>query len=217
MQQFSFDFPLPVDYAASDFVLSGANYAAHTWVNAWPAWNSYGLLVYGPSDCGKTHLAHLWKMASGAQLLPAASLNESLLPELLSGPAYYVVEDIERIAEEPALFHLLNHISAKQGAILLTAITAPNHLNFLLPDLRSRLNALPTASIAPPDDALLKAVLHKQFTDRQLRVSEETVEFLLSRMERSFAMAKHVVNHLDRQALLEQCNITIPFVKRVLL
>lgn len=216
MQQSAFDFPLSNDYAVDDFAVSPANQLAYSWVTAWPAWESYGLVVYGGPDCGKTHLAHIWKERSQARLIHASSLQDTLLPELFSSPPCFIIEDIERIAEETALFHLLNHVKAQQGSVLLTALAPPNQLHFSLADMRSRVNALPAARISPPDDALLKAVLCKQFADHQLRVPEEVVDFLLARMERSFAMAKCFVNQLDMQAMKEQCSITIPFIRRVL-
>ena len=44
-------------------------------------------------------------------------------------------------------------------------------------DLASRLKALPVVTLAPPDDALLRAVLVKLFADRQLAVDESLVGF----------------------------------------
>lgn len=216
MQQTSFDFPLSYDYASSDFILSDANRAAYTWVTAWPEWSSYGLVIYGPPDCGKTHLAHIWQEKTGAAIIQASSLNERDLPVLLQQKTCYIIENIDRIAEESAFFHLLNHSKNSGGYVLITSLKVPNQLSFSLPDLCSRINALPSVAIDLPDDNLLRAVLHKQFAERQVRIQEDAIEFLLARMERSFAMAKHIVSTLDRIALQERAKITIPFIKRTL-
>ena len=47
-----------------------------------------------------------------------------------------------------------------------------------MPDLASRLRALPVVALTAPDDALLRAVLVKLFADRQLAVDESLVAFL---------------------------------------
>ena len=47
-----------------------------------------------------------------------------------------------------------------------------------LPDLASRLRALPVVALTAPDDALLRAVMVKLFADRQLAVDESLVGFL---------------------------------------
>ena len=62
-----------------------------------------------------------------------------------------------------------------------------------LPDLASRLRALPVVALDTPDDALLRAVIVKLFADRQLAVDESLVGFLVNRIERSFAAAREAV------------------------
>ena len=71
-------------------------------------------------------------------------------------------------------------------------------------------------AIGAPDDALLAAVLVKLFADRQLRIAEEVVTYLLGRMERSFAACARLVERLDHAALAGQRAITVPLARRVL-
>ncbi len=61
--------------------------------------------------------------------------------------------------------------------MLLTARTAPAGWPFAIRDLGSRLKALPVVAMAPPDDALLRAVLVKLFADRQLAVDESLIGY----------------------------------------
>ena len=72
------------------------------------------------------------------------------------------------------------------------------------------------AEITAPDDELLRAVLVKLFTDRQLRVKEEVIAYLLTRMERSLAAARALVALIDHVALQRKAEITRPFVARLL-
>ncbi|MDG2268995.1 MAG: DNA replication protein, partial [Alphaproteobacteria bacterium] len=85
-----------------------------------------------------------------------------------------------------------------------------------LADLSSRMKALQGAGIAPPDDSLLAALLVKQFRDRQLRVSEEVVAYLVPRMERSFAAVSRIVAAIDAVALERLRPVTVPLVREVL-
>jgi chromosomal replication initiation ATPase DnaA len=85
-----------------------------------------------------------------------------------------------------------------------------------LPDLASRLAAMPAVAIAPPDDALLAAVLVKLFADRQLAIGADVVDYLVGRMERSFAAASAMVERLDRAALAERRAVTVPLVRKML-
>jgi chromosomal replication initiation ATPase DnaA len=72
------------------------------------------------------------------------------------------------------------------------------------------------ASISPPDDLLLAAVLVKHFADRQVRVAPGVIGFLVRRMERSFAAAGALAERLDRFALGAGRPITVALARRVL-
>ena len=119
------------------------------------------------------------------------------------------VEDLDRgIAEERVLFHLLNLAREHKLSILLTSRLAAGELDVGLPDLRSRLRALPLVRIESPDEALLQGVLVKLFADRQLDVEPHVVSFLARRMERSMAAATRTVAEVDRLALALQRKVT---------
>ena len=85
--------------------------------------------------------------------------------------------------------------------MLITTRSAPAAWRIELPDLASRLRALPVVGLEPPDDALLRAVIVKLFADRQLAVDESLVAYLTTRIERSVAAARAAVAELDREAL----------------
>ncbi len=112
---------------------------------------------------------------------------------------------LENLAEggfdEAALFHLLNLAREERAYVLVTARRAPAVWRVELPDLVSRLRALPVVALAAPDDALFRAVLVKLFADRQLAVDESLIGYLATRIERSFAAARAAVARLDREAL----------------
>ena len=102
-----------------------------------------------------------------------------------------VVEDIDPGAfDERALFHLLNLAREDEAFVLLTTRMVAAGWTFAIRDLRSRFRALPAVAMAPPDDALLRAVLVKLFADRQLAVDESLIGYVATRIERSFAAAR---------------------------
>jgi chromosomal replication initiation ATPase DnaA len=114
------------------------------------------------------------------------------------------------------LLHLYNCVVEAAASLLLVAREPPASWPIALPDLASRLRAAPVAAIAPPDDALLAAVLVKHFADRQVRVAPGLIGFLLRRMERSFAAAGALAARLDRLALGAGRPITVPLARRAL-
>lgn len=209
MSQFALPLTLSPVFSKDNFYVSGCNRDAHQWIMRWPDWPAQALLLYGPSGAGKTHLGHIW-----AARADAARFETLPSPDALCGHA--LIENIDRLPDERKLLHLLNYAKEQRHALLLTASLPPAQLPFTLPDLTSRLKALPSAAIAAPDDEALTAVLRKQFADRQLKVGDDVIAFLLPRIERSFTALSGIVEKLDSQALAEQRNLTIPFIKRAL-
>jgi chromosomal replication initiation ATPase DnaA len=211
--QFTFEFPHRPAFGADDFLVAPSNAAAVAWLDRWPDWPAAALALHGPPGCGKTHLAHVWQARSGALLCAAASLTASAVPELAAGAV--VIDGAEQAAERP-LLHLIN-LTAERGLhLLLTAPEPPSRWQTALPDLRSRLVAMPDVAVSPPDDALIGAVLLKLFADRQLAVGEDVVVFLLHHMERSFAAARRIVAALDAAALAARRRITVKLARQVL-
>jgi chromosomal replication initiation ATPase DnaA len=201
---------------AEDFLVSRSNAAAVEMIDRWPHWPHPAFLVAGPQGSGKSHLANVWRLRSAAAIVSAGALDDSAVAALANGGSL-VVEDLDRgIADEKALFHLLNRARENKLSVLLTSRVPPGEQEFRIPDLRSRLRALPIVEVAPPDEALLKAVLVKLFADRQLNVDPPVIDYLSLRMERSMAAANRIVAAVDRLALAKQRKVTRPLASEAL-
>lgn len=204
----------PISWGSENFFLSPSNREAYEWVDSWPAWSAYGLVLRGPAGAGKTHLARIWQHRTHAtEVLPEA-LPGMDLDALAARSSCIVIENFERCDAE-MLLRLLNCIRDHRGYALLTTQLPVQAWSFTLPDLTSRLGALPKAALTVPDDALLCAILTKQFTDRQLRAPKEVIEWLVARIERSFEALAAAVELIDKETLMQSRGITLPFVQRL--
>ena len=199
--QLTLDLPHRAALGAEDFLVSDCNLAAVRLIDAWPEWQDQVELLIGPPQSGKTHLARVWQALSGARSLEPMCLDIGFIDQMGEGTPL-VVEDADRSAyDEKALFHLLNLAREKRLFVLLTARSAPSRWGFSLPDLLSRLNAVPAVEIGAPDEALLRTVMLKHFTDRQLDIDPKVLEFLALHIDRSLAAAAAAVQAVDRAAL----------------
>jgi chromosomal replication initiation ATPase DnaA len=200
-RQLAFALPHAESLTRDNFFEGPANSAGLGLVDSWPEWPNRIMLLVGPEGSGKSHLAAIWAQQAGARATSAHALTADSVPEALATGAL-VVEDLNSPNfDERALFHLMNLSREQQAFILVTARLLPSALQIELRDLRSRLRAVPTVSLLPPDDQLFRALIVKFCADRQLAIDESVVSYLASRIERSFAAARRVVELLDTEAL----------------
>lgn len=202
-----------------DFVVTPANAAAVAALEAQATWAPGKVALIGPAASGKTHLAHVWAEANGAVVVPADTLGRLDVPTLAAA-GRVAIEDAAGIAgdrrAEAALFHLHNLLMPAGGRLLLTGRAPPTTWGIALPDLASRLAAAGLVRIEAPDDTLLRALLQKNFADRQLRPAATVIPFCLTRMTRTAAAARALVAEMDRLALIRGENITLALAREVL-
>ena len=200
-----------------DFLVASPNEAAVALIDSWPDWPDRIVALSGPEGSGKTHLAEVWRAASGAATILPESLGTADIPALVEKRAL-ILEDLAALdqAGERALFHLVNLVRAEGASLLITSREPVARLPLKLPDLVSRLRAIPQAELGAPDDALLAGILVKLFDDRQLRVAPPVVSYLAARIERSVAAARKAVTELDRASLSGKRPITVPLAAEIL-
>lgn len=206
-RQIPFELSLDASGTREDFFVTASNKDAMAWIDRWPSWDMPLLFVCGPAGCGKSHLLNIWQQ----RVMQLPQQAQRSLP----------IDDIDlKLATPEAqeeLFHALNRLRENGGTMLATATMPPAAWDMpLLPDLRSRLLAAAVVTIQPPDDALLSAMLAKLFSDRQLAVGAEVIQYIVTRAPRSFMALADIVHTLDTRAMAEKRAVTVPLVRQVL-
>jgi chromosomal replication initiation ATPase DnaA len=215
-RQLTLELPHIPSLDGDDFFVSGSNEQAVKLVNSWPNWTNPINIVAGPTGSGKTHLVNVWRARSGATCFSAQAMEDAVALALEQAVPI-AIEDIDHATfNENAAFHLLNLARERRFDVLITARCAPGTWAISLPDLRSRLRSAALVNIGEPDEALLRAVLVKLFTDRQLSITPDVIDYLMLRMERSMAAAQTVVEALDKAALVERRAVTRPLAGKIL-
>jgi chromosomal replication initiation ATPase DnaA len=205
-----------VSFAREDFLSGPSNVAALSLVERWPDWPDRIVALIGPEGSGKSHLAAIWAEATGARILSAKLLSTTSVPGALATGAL-VIEDLEAVdLDEQALFHLINLAREERTYLLLTSRSAVASFPIRIRDLASRLRAVPTVAVAPPDDTLLRSLLVKLAADRQLFFDESLVNYLVNRIERSFSAARATVQKLDHEAMRQHRPVTRALAAEVL-
>ncbi|MFN3525435.1 MAG: chromosomal replication initiator DnaA [Paracoccus sp. (in: a-proteobacteria)] len=211
-RQLTLDLTTAPAHSRADFLTAPANEAALRMLDQPLSWPQGRMLLIGPEGAGKTHLAAFWAAENGARRVSTASLRPDTADTLAAEGGAVVVEDADHAGfaagAEQALFHLWNLCGPRDCLLLLTARSAPRDWGLVLPDLRSRMDAMPQVHLGPPDETLLAAVLVKLFADRQLTVSAGLIDWLVLHMDRDLGLARRLVAAMDRAAMAEKGPVT---------
>ncbi|WP_225897016.1 P-loop NTPase family protein [Brevundimonas goettingensis] len=185
-----------VPQGASTFVRSASNEEAVRVLERWPDAAGQVMAICGPAGCGKSHLAAIWAERVGAVALNGAEAAHHDPLELEGRP---VLLDIAQDADDETLFHLINLAQADGGALLLVSRPSPRFWKVQVPDLRSRLDSIRVTAMEEPDDVVLAAILRARFAERSITPTDEVIDYLVRRIDRSAAAVEDVVARLDEQ------------------
>ncbi|WP_254368039.1 hypothetical protein [Paracoccus sp. Z118] len=213
-RQLTLDLTTPPALGRADFLPAPANAEALALIDNPGGWPQGRLLIVGPDGSGKSHLAAFWSAENGARRVSASALRPDSADLLVAPGGALVIENAHRAGgaagAEQSLFHIWNLAAERDCLLLMTARTPPRDWGLSLPDLASRMGAMPVVRLGMPDDALLGAVLVKLFADRQLHPAAGVIEALLRRMDRDLGLARRLVAAIDRNALAEGRAVTRP-------
>ncbi|MBT8473249.1 MAG: hypothetical protein HKN14_14105 [Marinicaulis sp.] len=192
-------------YDREHFIVSQSNEAAWRAGKQWLASKEYALIIAGPACSGKTHLAHV---------LAHAQLGAGDGDDYTQSPI--VLFDDLPVDDPRELLMMLAEVDQSDQRAILTGEGRPRSWACGLPDLETRLEAMPRASLEEPDEALLRAVMTKMFSDRQLAVDKKIIDYTAQRISRTFAAVDAFVAAADDLMLKEKKNLTKPLVRLVL-
>ena len=200
-------------YQCSDYVLLDHNRHTYNLLMNSDSWSCF--VLYGKSGSGKTHLAHMWQKLRRANFIDHdQTLNEAI--GIIRESSAVIIEDIDSLKDESWVLHCYNFSREAGKPLLMTSSLPPSRLNYQLKDLGSRIVSAMSASLADPDEELLRIMLVKLFTDRQMHIDIRTVNYILNNVERSFKKLSGVVNLIDTELSTNTRGVTIPFVKSVI-
>lgn len=213
-----FSFQENTPYEKDDFILSECNKLAYQGIIQQPI-NAPFLILQGPKGSGKSHLARIWQETFKAKRLSVYDLEVIPAHDLLEGFAFFLMDSFPQTlngALEEAFFHLYNEAKEQQKTILLVFQQSFSFYHFMLKDLDSRMKACPIHTIWGADDDILRFLLLKQLSDRQIQLEPHVVEFILKRIERQFECVLKLVAQIDKASLESQRKITIQLLKGLL-
>ncbi len=216
MDQLIFKFPFSKKYYEQDFFVSKNNFSAYKLVESWPTWPGKWLNIFGDSGSGKTHLAKiLEKKINRIKLVNAKNVNDKEIQDLDKLDCL-IIDSYENNIDEKLLYSILNQSKQLDNYILINSVKPIKNLNLELIDLKSRISSFLFIGIELPTDDLLKVIISKTLSDKQIYVDPKISEFIIKNVERSYEKMFKFLKDVDELSLSTGKSININLIKKVL-
>ena len=215
LNQLLLDFDYKTNFNEHDFYLSKSNSNAFNLINRWPEWDKKILNISGEKFSGKSHLANIFRVKSKALLIKGNNIDNSIFKSLKLHESI-IIDDFEECTEEKILYSIFNLIDQDSKYLLINSLNPINEVKFKLPDLASRSKNCLYAKIENPDDELLFAIILKNFSDRQIKIEKKIIDFIISRIDRSYRKIDEFIYKIDELSLKKKKPINLKTIKEIL-
>ena len=216
MDQLVFKFPFKTKYFEHDFYVSSNNFSAYQLIESWPNWPGKWLNIFGPMGSGKTHLSKiLEKKIKRVMIIDETKINDKVIQNL-NRVDCLIIDGFSNKIEENLLYSILNQTKQLDSFIVINSKFPLKKFEFKLPDLRSRINSFNFIGIDLPTDDLLKVIISKSFSDKQINLNPKITEYIIKNVERSYEKMFKFLSDLDKMSLSSGKSININLIKKVL-
>jgi len=208
-------FPELRAYKKEDFYVSPSNEEAFDFINSWPKWIKRIVNIFGPTGSGKSHLASILKTKTKCLEVVLDEINENIIYEFKTKEVL-IIENFNGKISEKLLFSLWNVALQDNKYFLINSLKPINSYKFKLPDLTSRIKSSLTIGIKLPNDDLISAILAKNFSDKQIKVEEKHINYIIKRIDRSYEKISQFILTLDKYSLKKGSPFGLKLIKEVL-
>tara|TARA_B100000963_G_C22557074_1_gene639553 strand:+ start:138 stop:794 length:657 start_codon:yes stop_codon:yes gene_type:complete len=216
MNQLIFKFPFAKKYYEQDFFVSKNNFSAYKLIEEWPNWPGKWLNIFGASGSGKTHLAKiLEKKINKIKLVDAINLNDQVVQDLNNFDCL-IIDNFDNNINEKLFYSILNQSKQLENYILINSETSVKNIKFNLKDLMSRLNSFLFIGIELPTDDLLKVIISKTLSDKQISLNPKISDYIINNVDRSYEKMFKFLRDVDELSLSTGKSININLIKKVL-
>tara|TARA_B100001996_G_C18578023_1_gene561111 strand:- start:379 stop:1041 length:663 start_codon:yes stop_codon:yes gene_type:complete len=214
-QQLIFRFPFKKSYSSQDFYVAKNNFNAFKLIESWPQWPSRLINIFGPKGCGKTHLANILMSKIICLLTSAQKVDEKIL-EKYKTKECLIIDDFDNNIEENLLYSIINMAFQDNKYLIISSPISLKKFKIKLKDLYSRFTSFVDVGIDLPTDDLVRVILTKNFSDKQIEISKKNIDYILNNIERSYEKINLFSNSIDNLSLTKAKPINLQLIKDVL-
>ncbi len=215
-QQLVFNFPFKKTYLSQDFYVSKNNFNAFKLIESWPQWPSRFINIFGPIGCGKTHLVNILSSKINSLIISPKKIDEKIINQFKTKECL-IIDDFDNDIDENLLYSLINLANQDNKYLIISSPISLKKFKIELKDLNSRFTSFIEVGIDLPTDDLVKVILTKNFSDKQISISKKNIDYILNNIERSYEKINLFSSLIDNLSLEKAKPINLKLIKDVLI
>jgi len=212
-QQKVLNFKFDNSYNEKDFILDSSNEKALLFFNKFPNWENKLINLVGSEKSGKTFLLRILNKKNDFYYLNTFPENNEEFDKLFNFERFLL--DVNEL-DELKFFSILNHCIINDKFLVVTSLVPLTQLNLSLPDLKSRIKQFYILNIDIPSDQLIYSLILKFFSDNQVIIKKELIEFIVKKIDRSYPRINQFLVKLNDLSIERKKKIDFKLINEII-
>ena len=212
-QQKVLNFKFDNSYNEKDFILDSSNEKALLFFNKFPDWENKLINLVGSEKSGKTFLLKILNKKNDFYYLNTFPENNEEFDRLFNFERFLL--DVNKL-DELKFFSILNHCIINDKFLVVSSLIPLTQLKLSLPDLKSRIKQFYILNIDLPSDQLIYSLILKFFSDNQVIIKKELIEFIVKKIDRSYPRINQFLVKLNDLSIERKKKIDFKLINEII-
>jgi len=212
-QQEILDFENKISYSDSDYIIDDSNVGAYNYLNNFPNWEVRLVNLVGSAKSGKTHLLKILESKNNFFFISSIEDLKKKYEEILN---YEKVCINNLSVDEDVLFSIINNSIINKKFLVISSLIPLTQMEFKIEDLKSRIKQFFILNIKNPTDKLVYSILLKFFSDHQIKIKSELLDFIVKKINRSYEDIFLFSNKIINESLKQKKKIDFKLINSVI-
>lgn len=200
-------------FSKDDYIFDETNKSAFEIINSFPNWQNNLVNLVGPKKSGKSLLLKILEITHSFLYISEKSFQKDNLDTIFKSER--LILDIDVLLEDK-VFSIVNDFYTNKKYLVISSNKPLTNIQFKLKDLSSRFKLFNIIEILNPSDHLIYSLIIKFFSDNQIVIKKELVNFIVKKIDRSYLRVNNFLEKLNNQSIVEKRKIDFKMINKVI-
>lgn len=212
-EQRIFNFNNTKNFFEENLIRDTSNRNVLNFLDKFPNWETKLINIVGEKKSGKSFILQLFRKKNQFNYISNKEDFEKKYDELFLVDK--LILDGFQINEDK-FFSLINHFILHKKYLIISSREPLTMLEIKLLDLKSRLKEFLLIEIQNPSDDLIYSLILKYFSDNQIVIKKDLVEYIVKKIDRSYSSIEKFLIKLNDQSIIKKKKIDYKLINEVL-